>query len=996
MHTKKLVLFANSKARDSYIRERYGFATVDITGYRTFSEFFRKSIDKFMRDYNLEKDIMLITKYMAIVYMKNSLEEYGKNNKYSIISKEESTYDLASNIYSLYGEITFATLLSNDNNIFENENILKEVKEIISIYKQKLSSLNLTDEYYLYYNFIKSIEEKKTSLEYDYIEVHNFETITSRYSIFLRAFSDAYGVEVKIILPYSKEYFTKYGDIKNMYFDLDNFEESSPLSNFAKSLITRENTDKYRRRIHFLAGFGIKQEIDNVIDSIISLKEKGESLHDIAIIFDDMENYHDKIVERLNECKIDFDERRGYPLWKSPIIQVITSVFFVIEYKSPGYERGEINVNALIKILSSPYVRIEGIDFSNIRNIFYDKFIFHLYEKMPKDIFISRFTNVNIKEEYIWTAKQTLKLLTLIENLAESKDFPTITSRYLELLEFFNVASTIEENSKTYLRDNHSLACFIELVLSMSLNEGKTNIREYNAILNMMIREKYLEPEHRKEKSLTLATLYDIRGVSFKHIFILAMNNDFLTRKPNTFLIGNSLRENINKKYKKNILNTQEIYNFASFALFINIISKSYSDVYFSFRYKDESGNIELPFSYLEEIFLSITGKSFDFQNLKDEGLIYREDYIVKDDLIRTEKENMMSLFYYKKARYKLPKNVNDIIESAYKNRIKNDDYILGQKDTAFDICKYYLSKSLSVSDVESMMSCPGSFIDSKFFKEDAFASSSIGIKKIDKGIIYHDVFRLFFIFVNHKMGSSRLVKGKISEYRKIAREVISDVKNNTKYKIFDEKDIDIKVLQEELENVMKSFILSEIELSEKSEYTPAMFEVDFSDYTIYKNENISLKIKGRIDRIDLHYNNKNIVDGIRIVDYKSKPNDRFSNISSLSKENILSKYLQPILYLDYCLKNLVKDTVEMCEVAFSGYDEALINENKHFVSFADKDTLLGLCSDNKTDDEVSLREYLSKVCENMGNGIIDYFPDKENCKICTKRFRCKYAIIED
>lgn len=995
MHLKSLILFPNAKARDLYIREKYGLKTVDTTNLKTISEFFRKSRDLFLREYTIKNNITLINDYVSSIYMLKSIEEYRKNKK-TAISRQEATYELSSNICALYKEITFSYFLIKDKTALESIDTLKEVLEIISIYKKTLSSLRLIDENEAYTSFINAITEKKIKKElfnYDYIEIHNLETIANIYSIFLHALEVSYGIEIKIAPPYPISFIEKTLSINNTYSTFNNFLEPPNLSNFAKCLITKENIKSYKDKLHFLSGFGTKQEIDNAVDVIISLIEKGENLHEIAIVFDDMEKYHDSIVERLQECRIDFDERRGTPLWKIPIIPLITSVFNIIDKVNE-----EIDVNAFIKLISSPYIKIEHIDIYTIRNILYDKHIFHLYEKMPKNIFISRFKSDFIKEEYKPIAKSILKAFSYIESLFESDTFPSITSRYIELIEFFNISENlenIEKNKNAYTKSNHALYHFLNIILSLSSNDMITDIKEYNAILNMTIRETYLKPKQKNEKSLTLANLYDIRGISFKHIFILGMNGRFLQKNPDSFILNNSLRENINKKYEANVFSTREISSGLSNSLFTNIISKVSNDtnIYFSFRYKDEDGNLEVPFAYLEEIFFSITEKVFDFKNLKEEGLIYRENYIPKDALVHTQKENMMSLFYYKKAKTELPKNMEEIIENVYKKHIKNKEDILNLKEVSLDICKYYLSKTMSVSELELLLSCPQSFIDSKFFKEEFIKAGVIGIKKTDKGTIYHDIFRLFFTAVKNKEGSAKLLKEKIPNYKKIALDVIKNVKSNTKYKIFDEKEIDINVLQEELENVMESFIVSEILLNKDTGFVPAMFEIDFDNHTIYKNENTSLRIKGRIDRIDLHYKKDDIIDGIRIVDYKAKTKEIKS---SLEGDKILENYLQPILYLDYSLKTFIKNDIDICEVAFKCYDEISIKEENNFVSYSNKDTLLKLLNNQSKEEEATLKKYLSKVIEKMSEGIIEYFPSKDACLVCTKRLRCEYTLTED
>ena len=87
------------------------------------------------------------------------------------------------------------------------------------------------------------------------------------------------------------------------------------------------------------------------------------------------------------------------------------------------------------------------------------------------------------------------------------------------------------------------------------------------------------------------------------------------TGKPDTFFISNKVRESINNKYKKYVLSSQNLLSDISYALFLNIISSCYDNgiVYFSFRLKDKDGNLEIPFFYIEDLFLELGNEDFKF-----------------------------------------------------------------------------------------------------------------------------------------------------------------------------------------------------------------------------------------------------------------------------------------------------------------------------------------------------------------------------------------------
>ena len=180
----------------------------------------------------------------------------------------------------------------------------------------------------------------------------------------------------------------------------------------------------------------------------------------------------------------------------------------------------------------------------------------------------------------------------------------------------------IFDNKMIYKDDNlinihqNTLRLFIELILKLEATEDEEKIDYYDfySALSTLIEDSYIKTDKSKYDAITLSNLYDARGIKVKHLFILGMNNDFLMRKPNTFFMSNKLREEINNKYKKHIFNTQSLLSDMYYNLFLNILSSLEDDskVYFSFRFKDDEGNLDIPFYYLEDIASEIGIKDFN------------------------------------------------------------------------------------------------------------------------------------------------------------------------------------------------------------------------------------------------------------------------------------------------------------------------------------------------------------------------------------------------
>ena len=1017
----KLILFPNPKSRDYYLYSRYNYYSLDITNYKTLFEFYRTTIDKFFKNFSIKNNVSRSEESTAIINIYEALIEFTNKNKDSIISKQNKNYELASNIYNFIEEITFAKIIiGKDNKDLDLNNNLEDIKKIVSIYKSNNKAKNLFDDNDIFELFINSINKKEIDdfKEYEEIEIYNFESVPLRYSIFLEAINKNYNINIKAFMPYNiDKIFSNY---KEFYQGINNFECSN-ISDFSKTLINKNNKEdlnKYKEQIKLIAGFGINQEIDTVIDEVIKLKNSNIPLSDIALIFSDTQKYREAVARRLKECNIKFNQRRGNFIWRMPLIPVLTSIFFIIE-------RGkEIDIDALIKLLSSPYLtNIDGINPYNIRELLYSK-DFRIFKKMPLSDFLY---NIENNKEHKEISNSIIKLIELLKKLMSSDTYSKIGSAYIEILKFLKIDLIFEENieeekyynsiyikkDEIFYRDNDSLASFVEIVLKLTANDNSKNKispMDFHEALNILIKDEYLRGDNNKEISLTISNLYDARGLKAKYLFILGANNDFINRKPDTFFISNKVRESINNKYKKYVLSSQNLLSDISYALFLNIISSCYDNgiVYFSFRLKDKDGNLEIPFFYIEDLFLELGNEDFKFDTLKENGLIFRENYIPKGNNIHSEKENIISLFFYKE-NYEYPKdisfdkNIKNIVNLVYN---KNEESVYTNPQNFISILKEDLSNTISVSKIKEIMECPIKYIYSRLFERDSIDSLIMGINRMDKGTIYHKIFENFYNKIKEKFNNNcKLKEDKFNSYKNIASETIEEYFNKKEIKIYNEADKEVMI--EEINNVMNSFIKYEIDLSKNSDYIPNNFEEKINEFKVYSYNNHNIKISGRIDRIDFSYSNDNKINGIRIVDYKANvyPKELKKYLSKLTTEEIINAYLQPILYLKYAIDEYIikpnksdnfniDELVEKCEVVFAIYKEADIVNKEDYIIFDNKDILLTICG--YKDGDFNLNDYFDRIFKNIFEDKLIAVSGKEQCENCINYQNCEYSYKEE
>lgn len=1017
----KLILFPNSKSRDYYLYSRYNYYSLDITNYKTLFEFYRTTIDKFFKNFSIKNNVSRLEESTAIINIYEALIEFTNKNKDSIISKQNKNYELAANIYNFIEEITFAKIIiGKEDKDLDLNNYLEDIKKIVSIYKSNNKAKNLFDDNDIFELFINSINKKEIDdfKEYEEIEIYNFESVPLRYSIFLEAINKNYNINIKAFMPYNiDKIFSNY---KEFYQGINNFEYSN-ISDFSKTLINKNNKEdlnKYKEQIKLIAGFGINQEIDTVIDEVIKLKNSNIPLSDIALIFSDTQKYREAVARRLKECNIKFNQRRGNFIWRMPLIPVLTSIFFIIE-------RGkEIDIDALIKLLSSPYLtNIDGINPYNIRELLYSK-DFRIFKKMPLSDFLY---NIENNKEHKEISNSIIKLIELLKKLMSSDTYSKIGSAYIEILKFLKIDLIFEENieeekyynsvyikkDEIFYRDNDSLASFVEIVLKLTANDNSKNKispMDFHEALNILIKDEYLGGDNNKEISLTISNLYDARGLKAKYLFILGANNDFINRKPDTFFISNKVRESINNKYKKYVLSSQNLLSDISYALFLNIISSCYDNgiVYFSFRLKDKDGNLEIPFFYIEDLFLELGNEDFKFDTLKENGLIFRENYIPKGNNIHSEKENTMSLFFYKE-NYEYPKdisfdkNIKNIVNLVYN---KNEESVYTNPQNFISILKEDLSNTISVSKIKEIMECPIKYIYTRLFERDSIDSLIMGINRMDKGTIYHKIFENFYNKIKEKFNNNcKLKEDKFNSYKNIASETIEEYFNKKEIKIYNEADKEVMI--EEINNVMNSFIKYEIDLSKNSDYIPNNFEEKINEFKVYSYNNHNIKISGRIDRIDFSYSNDNKINGIRIVDYKANvyPKELKKYLSKLTTEEIINAYLQPILYLKYAIDEYIikpnksdnfniDELVEKCEVVFAIYKEADIVNKEDYIIFDNKDILLTICG--YKDGDYNLNDYFDRIFKNIFEDKLIAVSGKEQCENCINYQNCEYSYKEE
>ncbi len=295
---------------------------------------------------------------------------------------------------------------------------------------------------------------------------------------------------------------------------------------------------------------------------------------------------------------------------------------------------------------------------------------------------------------------------------------------------------------------------------------------------------------------------------------------------------------------------------------------------------------------------------------------------------------------------------------------------------------KHFLSEPLSATDIEDIITCPQYFLDKKLFVGKELEKDEIGIQPFDIGIIYHDVFAKFYrgVFSN---GVS-FDRKNIEKCYAILDDVVKKVFLNSTM-LIEESKIDKEFLQANVLKTCRAFIEKEIERAENDEmlYAPIHMEYDFSDYGIYQNNGTDVRINGRVDRIDLCYQDNDAskeIIGVRIIDYKSKTK---TIRDTIDKDNI-----QLMLYLKYITEsnkfNLAKTDLKQ-SIAYIGYNQLTSKTEKYFNEYRDEDK-----KPNKIKSLMdSLNDSLIYNFDNISKGKIEYNSENGGCEKCRKKDIC-------
>jgi len=854
-----------SSVRESIIEILGGLFYIDVI---TFDDLAR----------NIAKDKLtskeLISTDSSIVI----LEEILKSNS-DIVQYYKKVSDKKGFVVSIYNtirQIKKANLTSEEFlekvNKIDDEIIKlksKDVYEVYKTYNSKLKELNLYDmddvikeaiENIIYSNYLKDI---------DAIFLDGYLDIFKNEEMLLKEIKKNYpSIEFYGKIPLKTntiESFIKdeilrvYKEIgANVYYN----DAQNKFTKLAKSLFTFEKTNIEIDSFKLINAPCIEDEIRQVAKMIkdILLNEKVD-LDKIALITNDMEDYEDYIIEIFDEYEIPVMLSVHEKLSNVPLIRNILNL---ISLKIEFYD-----ANKLEDILLSPY--ISDIDDKQVlrqilKEVFKGENIVEYIDKLIKN-------GAENKEKLI----QLRALLDDISNLINFSDegyFKEFKDNIVDLIDKFKIKHRIINSYNSGLidldimtRDLKALLGFLELLEDLQnvykFVKNKINFEDFLEIIKDNLFNSTVTIKTKPSYGVKLLSPDLIRGTNYDYVFILGLNEGIFPKAINPLGIYTTKEKEILSSIGVN-LGTKSFEHEKEKIRFILSITSAKKGLVLSYRTSKEDGSYTIKSQYLDEIiFVLDLNKKLNgirARCMRDRFRFKATDIYTKKELISSYSIglNMKEIEYALTGFLDLNHIKAHIDKGRYIERLRwieksfsNFDGLIGREKANIFNEEY----PFNASKINYYSNCPFKFYVENLLQieneeeDDLFSS-------ISEGNIFHEALKeyyKYFIDRNYEI-----------EYDEdFIEDIIERLMNK---KGFFEENILYKRKKQEILDIIKNFLKTDIEFINSANLRPILLEHSFISNDIING----VKLKGRIDRIDMEIINGEPTGYFVIYDYKT------------------------------------------------------------------------------------------------------------------------------
>ena len=990
---KVLELIKNSKSESlAYIAPTYqmikdlkdqifSHSEIEITGTTNFL-LFKGFINEVLKDSTQFNPIISrVQRELILKEVTEQLIEADKITYFANIAKYPGFYEDFLNLIkeiSLENEIENSHFLENiDNQKFE------EIFKIYNNYYTYLKKNNLKDDYLQYKAALNNLEKSKMVDNLKFIIVDGFQDFNLYQKKILNKLSEL-GKEVWVNRNFEK-------DRPGIYNNEDDLNKNLNISKKEKgtTLSLNNNTLEHLRNNLFTIDYEKKpsEDILNIIsaeDEEIEIRYiareikrlihgKEISPDDIGLVVKSQVKYFELINELFKEYQIPYYTSNSTTFKQTGLWILLNQVFDVI--------RNEYDRKSVIKLVKSNFTDL-GLDEDELEKIqlkIWDDGIIR-----GKD-FSYIFDEQN--KEYPDKFKEAVKqIINFQKKIRKANNFADYSTEIKNFLESFNIVNSIINFTDQELIIQELKAFDLLKSKLKEYSEIITNslqFEEYVYWFKKIFREEMISKDTAENISrVKVLTPSQARRKRFDYLFIPGLlEGEFPGVNRNRWLVKDKERK-ILENMQLNIRTKSDLLILESYLYYKNILNTN-KKLYLTYPTLGEGEGGEIISSFVEEAknlfkkdtINKVQVKSFDLEtnNLSEiYSLKELKDYAVKE----LEEKSLINLL----PSYKIEK-LRDSKEYNNADGLLDDPEILQELKKHFS--KNY---SYSPSSLETYVQCPFKFFIEKVLKLKEIKEPEDRLEVMQIGELYHKI--LFYYFTNQFPGSW---SEELEEYKSKIVESAQRIFSNYEGKKTLPKGI-WRIYREEIIENLKQLIEKEYKndfqtLPFKLEYgfgLPAKYQDSIENrekpVSIELN-NQSIKLKGKIDRIDCRRNNEDII----IYDYK------LSDKRGRTKDFFEFNELQIPLYILALQKIMPKKQL----MGGAYYSVLKLSKNgiwkKEFVDFSPKTNRSSTVMNEGNWERyfLDLKDKIEEVINGIKSG--DFRLDPKDCDYCDGSNICRY-----
>lgn len=955
------------------------------------------------------KNYRLLSEAAAAVLMRQSVEisklEYFSNYKRGI---PEGTLEKIKNAISEYKRhgITPDILLKESNNLIGAEK--SKTRDIAEIYKNyqtkcdmlpakeigdiyfELSGLpaeNFAKSFYFHFPYVDAVVIEGFN-ELSVLEIEILNNISHLKNIKLFLNFDYYEKNPLIFSHLDK----CYEALRRKDFKPIIDKSAKELSEFHK--IIRENLFinslaeplPYKEEIIRIIGSDKKEEIDLIAKEIKNLiLDQSAEPHRICVAFNLISNYSPIIRDVFNLYNLPFNLTDRIKLSNSQVVSSIINFLSILE--SDFYYKN------IFRALSGGYIDLPNADFYNLRKAAVDLKITIGANNWRNSLEAAMEANSFDHEEDEFVKgkseiyKSALNCINLIYDLLKPFDKKLSPGEFInaliELIKKLKVDKLAAGQGDKYEEERvRALSAFLSLVeetfglLEFEFGGGK--LFDFSFLFNRLKIAASNARFNVREKSnygIQITTIDEIRGLKFDYLFIAGMvDGEFPARySPEIFLSTSYQKLEFARQ-------TEERYKFYQA---LNSRSKK---LYLSNPLKEKNKE------FAESNFLK------DFQNLFICEVKTKLNY---NDFVYSEYETLADAGLYgidsiaEKFKIFLPStDWNDIKRriNIHKARLPNksvyNGYLLSGNSTE-DLIKSLSSLReivYSASRLETYAKCPFRYFTKYILELRTSEKPTEEFEAYELGELIHKILYEFYKLMDEMKivicGSTeknfQLAQKRLFE---IAVKYVEEARLSSPHS-FLEKEMILGFNGDKKKSILHKFL--ELEKAGSS-FIPKYFEISFGSKNDDDSESVragSVKIKGRIDRIDVN-GDENLFS---VVDYKSRGRE-------IKERELLDGLALQIPIYMFAAKNLLAKKEKKDYAPHNGYIYSLrYKENK----FGKKAVFKNKKEENISEaTEIQINrsiEYINEYVDKISRGIFN-LSELDNRETAVCRY-CEYFRI--